>query len=129
MPVYNATHQIEPQFLVINLYGPVSSYPVIPSKAIDLRNLNETVQLWSDFHIPVSMPLGEGLKPSCRTRGESKKLVIAGIASGIFGFIVVVFLFFWRWRKRRLSQSDADQISPKMTLDGEHELTVHSKNP
>ncbi|KAF9391495.1 hypothetical protein CPB97_006413 [Podila verticillata] len=115
-PVYNASYQDEPQFLVANWLAQYNE-PADPSAkyyvptVIDLHALNSSPQAWPRFSLPESIPVGKDLGPSCHTRRSSQKLAIASIVSGLFGAAVVAILVF-RWRRKRKSgKSVADDTS------------------
>ncbi|KFH65617.1 hypothetical protein MVEG_09093 [Podila verticillata NRRL 6337] len=128
LPVYGGPQQDEPQFLVVNWLAQYNE-PADPSAkyyvptAIDLHALNSSSQAWPRFSLPESIPVGEGLGPSCHTRRSSQKLVIASIVSGLFGIVVVVILVF-RWRRKRKSgrsETDDDSLQDQNDLDEKFE--------
>lgn len=107
LPVYSATEQNEPRFLVVTLF-PLQKVP----GAIDLHALgNDSSQAWTDFSLPARLEVDESLEPSCRTRVGTKRLVTAGILSGLFLVFVAISLLIRLRRKRRSNQS-ADKTSP-----------------
>lgn len=121
LAVYNASQRSEPQFLVINRYSFGSSM------AIDLSALGGSSQFWTEFGLPPSIPMSERLDSSCRTREASRKLVVAGVVSGVFGFAMIALGFVWRWRKRRSKNNKADQTAPVAPPD--QELAERSRQP
>lgn len=108
-PVYNASHQDEPQFLVANWLAQYNE-PVDPSvqyyvpTVIDLLAPNSSSQVWPRFSLPESISVGKGLGPNCHTRRAHKKLVISSIVSGLFGVAVATVLVF-RWRRTRKART------------------------
>ncbi|KAG0091233.1 hypothetical protein BGZ93_006784 [Podila epicladia] len=126
LPVYSASQQHEPQFLVVNRLPQYTTadrtIPYYVPTYIDLQASNSSVQSWPRIALPDIIPVGERLYPSCRTRQANKKLVVAAIISSLFGIAVAAFLVF-RWRRKRKSKaSGADDDSLQETLDGEHNV-------
>jgi hypothetical protein len=114
IPVYSATEQNEPRFLVVNLF-PLPSVP----GAIDLHALgSNSSQAWTDFRLPDRLQVDEGLEPSCRTREGTKRLVTAVILSGVFVVFVAIFLLI-RLRRKRRSNRSVDKSLLRVDLDPE----------
>lgn len=128
LPVFDAVQQDEPRFLIVDWHAPYSArgYP----DTIDLRALNNSSsqKVWSRFSLPGYVPEGTDLDPNCRSREADKMLLIAGIASGVFGIAMLVFLYTWRRRKRRLKVTIADQNSSQAVQDEELELESRFKD-
>lgn len=128
LPVYSAVQQNEPEFLIVNwfLLDGLWGLPGV----IDLRALSNSSseEAWSRFSLPKDIPVGTDLDSSCRNHGASRRLIIAGIVSSVFGIAMLVFLCNWRWRKRRLKATDADQNSLQIVQDEEQELDDRSKD-
>lgn len=96
LPVYGISQQNEPRLLVIDCDFTLKTFQII-----DLHALGSTPQSLAEFGLQLRIPLDEMHNPSCRTGDEERKLVIAGVASGVIDFSVIALSFVWRWRKRR----------------------------
>lgn len=120
LPVYSTTHQDEPQFLVANWLAQYNT-SADPRKlyeptSIDLHVPNNSSQAWPKFIVAESIPVGEGLDPSCRTRRSSQKLLISAIVSSLFGVAVAVILVFM-WKRKQMSKTTA---ADNDSLDGQN---------
>lgn len=124
LPVYNASQQNEPQFLAIIWYNTGES-PI----TIDMCALGGPSQFWSELKLPPNILMSERLDPSCRTREDSRRLVVAGVVSSLFGLAMAAFGFVWRRRKQRSKNNKADQILAAVAPNQEQELVKRSRDP
>lgn len=122
LPVYSQPSEL--QFLVLDWKATIGT--IASAITIDLRIVNESSLLWSDFHVPLDMPASEGFGRSCRTRESNMKFVIEWAVADVFRFFMAVVLFFW-WRIKRISNRPTlENESPQNTVDERCKLEARS---